>query len=128
MIKKMKAGMSVTAKMPLPERDTLAVANRLLRMFKQYLPATIPMPAKSEAGGLTTIKFSPDRKLKTKQIVAAVLEGMPDWTTVEVGGANHNQITVSMPTPLGTAYTETLTVMANDQDPESKLFMVIITS
>lgn len=128
MIKKLNAGMSITANMPKPERETLGVANSLLRIFKQYLPATFPMPVKSETPGITTIRFTPDRKVKTKQIVEAILEGMPAWVTTEIGGTNHNQVTVAMLTPLGTTYTETLTVMANDQDLESKLFTVILTN
>lgn len=126
MIKKTASAFSVTARVPPPERETSQVANKLLRMIKQHLPAQFPVPKRTEAPGITTFTFSPDRKFQTKHIVAAILEALPDAVETEVLGANHNLVTMSTPTPLGIAYTETLTVMANDRDPESKIFVIIL--
>lgn len=126
MIKKFKSSMSLTAKMPAPKRDIPNVGNRLLRIFKTNLPASFPMPARSESNGQVSFKFSPDRKIKTKQIVAAILEALPETVLAEVSGVTHNTISLEIDTFLGTSYQETLTVMANDNDPESKLFIVIL--
>lgn len=126
MIKKLKSSMSVkSANLFPPDRDTTGVGNAILRSFKKNLPAKFPMPAKKENGKTTTFTFTPDRKLKTTLIVAAIVNSLPSSVNVEING---DTVTFSVDSPIGITYQESLIVVANDADPESKIFTVLLAN
>lgn len=125
-IRKFKSSVSIAASVPKPERDTMGVGSRIQRIFKTSgLPAKFPIPAKSTAvPGRTVFTFSLDRKLSTKHLVNAIVEGLPEWVQTEV--TDGNQVTIQTLAPLGVTYTETLVILANDDDAESKMFTVTL--
>ena len=126
MIKKLKAGMSVKSANHIPpDRDTTGVGNAVLKIFKKNLPATFPMPSLAQNGKTTVFKFSPDRKLKTAIIVSAIANALPHPVNVEVDG---DTVTFSIDSPMGITYQESLIVVANDSDPESKIFSVLLSN
>lgn len=103
-----------------PDEDYTNVPNRIYRALRQ-IDKSLKVPFTKMVRGNLEITFKPERKLGQAQVLKAIAALDSDQSSIE-----KNVVFFFMETRLGVQYQEVVSVLAHDQEEESKLIQVTV--